>query len=82
MTRKDQIEAKRQRLDAIRMETGLWNVDEAAAALGRSRRFIYELVERGAIPHSRVSGGTVVFKRQRILAWIDELEQGPGQAKD
>ena len=82
MNRKDRQEAKRQRMNAIREESGIWNIDEAAAVLGRSRRFIYGLVEQGHIPCSRVTGGTLIFKRQRILDWLDELERAPRPAKD
>ena len=82
MTRREKRETERQRLDDLRRDSGLLTVNETAAILGRSRRFVYTLVEDGKIPHSRIAGGTVVFRRQRIFDWIDELEQGPSGTAD
>lgn len=47
-------------------------VDEVAALLRTTRKAIYAKVERGQIPHVRMSARSLLFERDALLGWIHE----------
>jgi excisionase family DNA binding protein len=50
----------------------LLTVDEVAALLRTTRKAIYAKVERGQIPHVRISARSLLFDRDELLRWMDE----------
>ena len=51
-------------------------VNDAAAILGISRRQVYRLIERRAVPHIRL-GGCVRFERGVLEQWVrDQMLKG------
>jgi len=47
-------------------------VDEVAALLRTTPKAIYAKVERGQIPHLRISSRSLLFDRDELLRWLDE----------
>src|SRR4051794_11383814 len=67
------ISAIAQRAAAILAEddSGFLNIDGAAAFLGGcGRKRIYNLVERGGLPHYK-AGGRLLFDPARLRAWVE-----------
>lgn len=67
------IETLAQRAAAILAEhdSGFLDIDGAAAFLGGcSRKRIYNLCERGGLPHFKV-GGRLLFDRAQLRAWVE-----------
>ena len=52
-----------------------YNVNEAAAALGVSRRTVYELVSKGDLSLFKL-GGRSLIRRDTLQAYIDRLSGG------
>lgn len=50
----------------------LLTADEVAALLRTTRKAIYAKVERGQIPHVRISSRSLLFDRDELLRWMDE----------
>ena len=50
----------------------LLTVDEVATLLRTTRKAIYAKVERGQIPHVRISARSLLFDRDELLRWMDE----------
>lgn len=46
--------------------------DEVATLLRTTRKAIYAKVERGQIPHVRISSRSLLFDRDELLRWMDE----------
>ena len=44
-----------------------------AESTGWSRKHVYELAQKGQIPHYRI-GGSVRFDPVKVKAWLDEHE--------
>ena len=57
----------------------LWTVADVVRETGLPKNRIYELVERGEIPHVPI-GSRIYFRRSSIESWIAELEQKPEEA--
>jgi excisionase family DNA binding protein len=53
------------------------SVEDLAAMMGRSRRWVYHRVENREIPFIRLTGKTVRFRKESIESWLLELEQQP-----
>lgn len=53
---------------------------EAAAALGIGRRKLWELTNRGLIPHLRI-GRAVVYPRAQLEEWLAERARGGGNGR-
>jgi excisionase family DNA binding protein len=47
----------------------LWNARQAARALGISERKLWDLTQRGEIPHLRI-GRNVKYSRAALADWI------------
>lgn len=57
----------------------LWTVADVVRETGLPKNRIYELVERGEIPHVPI-GSRIYFRRASIESWIAELEQSAEKA--
>lgn len=44
-----------------------------AESTGWTRKHVYELAQKGQIPHYRI-GGSIRFDPIKVKAWLDELE--------
>jgi excisionase family DNA binding protein len=53
---------------------------EAAALLGISTWLLYEMAKRKEVPHSK-AGKRLLFRRQTLLAWLEQQEQASGAAE-
>lgn len=59
------------------------SVNEAAAFLGFSKLYLYQLVHRKEVPHYKPNGGRILFDISELDAWVrggkvlsrDELAQ-------
>ena len=47
----------------------LLGVDEVAAVLGRSRRWVHGAVKERGLPHIRLDGGALAFDLEDVRAW-------------
>jgi excisionase family DNA binding protein len=47
----------------------LYDVEEAAAALGRSTRWVRERVKRGDLPFIKLDGGALAFELEELQAF-------------
>jgi excisionase family DNA binding protein len=50
-------------------------VDEVAALMGRSRRWVYLMAESGEIPAARLSAKTLRFRKESLDDWVRLKEQ-------
>jgi excisionase family DNA binding protein len=57
-------------------EDRLLKAEEVAAMLAVSTRFVREHTRSGAIPHLKLGERYVRYRRESVLAWLDQLEQG------
>lgn len=57
-------------------DPGLLNVHEAATRLRIGERKVYDLVAKGAIPHTR-AGAKLLFSPQQLDRWLDSRASGP-----
>lgn len=53
----------------------LYRIPEAAAALGLSKSFVYQLVLAGELPHVRI-GRSVRIPRTALEEWIARQQRG------
>jgi excisionase family DNA binding protein len=78
------MEDIRDKLDeSTRRHKQILNVDDLAAYTGLSRSYIYRLCSKREIPHYKIKGRSVFFKRSEIdkfllsnpVATLDQLKQ-------
>ena len=58
------------------MSLVVWNVAGVAEFLGCSPDTIYRMVHRNEIPHLRFASGTLRFRSDDIMAWMDRHLRG------
>jgi excisionase family DNA binding protein len=61
----------------LKSQDRLLKVPEVMFLLSYSRATIYRLVNAGNLPYVRC-GGTIRFRHQSILKWMQDRESGPG----
>lgn len=69
-------------LSEIRRETLHWrllNVEEAAARLGRSSRWVRERVKRGQLPYIKLDGGALAFELGDVQAFAEARRISAGE---
>jgi excisionase family DNA binding protein len=59
----------------------LLNLEEAAARLGRSERWVRERVKRGDLPHVRLDGGALAFELDDLRAFAEARRVSASEAR-
>jgi excisionase family DNA binding protein len=49
-----------------------YTAKEVADLIGRTTDTVYRWVREGYIPHIRLRGGSLIFPKQEVDAWLDE----------
>jgi len=63
--------------------TNLIKIKELANMLGYSPNYVYNLVNRGEIPHLKLPTGAIRFDRDEIERWIaDDRKASPANPKE
>jgi len=58
--------------------TPLWTAEEVAELLGVSHEYVWQLSREGRIPTVSL-GRTRRYRRESILAWLDQIESAGGR---
>jgi excisionase family DNA binding protein len=59
-------------------ESSLWTAHEVAELLGVSHEYVWQLSREGRIPTVSL-GRTRRYRRESILAWLEEIESPGGR---
>ena len=62
---------------AVEERWRLWTLDETAAALGRSERWVRERVKRGNLAFIRLDGGALAFLPADVVAFAEARRVAP-----
>ena len=66
----------------LKLKEEYLTVSAAAKRKGVSRTAIYQAIERGRLPHARISGGTILLSARDVDAYKPNERKKPQPAKD